>query len=109
TISGGTLQMGNAAALGPTSSNLAVSSGATLDLHGYSIGVGGLSGAGVIDNLSGTGSCTLTVGNGNASGVFSGTIQDTPSALALAKTGSGALTLGGADAYTGGTILSAGQ
>ena len=108
TISGGTLQLGNAAALGPTTDNLTVSSGATFDLHGYSIGVGGLSGAGVIDNLSGTGTYTLTVGNGNASSVFSGTIQDTSGAIALVKTGTGTLTLAGADTYIGGTTISGG-
>ena len=40
TISGGTLQLGNAAALGPTGNSLTVSSGGGLDLHGYSLGVG---------------------------------------------------------------------
>ena len=36
-----------------------------------------LSGAGTIDNLSGSGTSTLTVGNGNANSTFSGTIQNT--------------------------------
>ncbi len=108
TIGGGTLQLGNAAALGPTSDNLTVSSGATLDLHGYSLGVGGLSGGGLIDNRSGTGVYTLTVGNGNASGTFSGTIQDTSGTIALTKTGTGTLTLAGADMYIGGTTISGG-
>ncbi len=109
TIGGGTLQLGNAAALGPTSDNLAVSGGATLDLHGYSLGVGALSGAGTINNLSGSSTYTLTVGNGNASGTFSGAIKNTTGAIALAKTGTGTLALGGSDTYTGGTTLTAGQ
>ncbi len=46
TVGGGTLQLGNAAALGSTSGAAAVSSGATLDLHGYSLGVGALSARG---------------------------------------------------------------
>ena len=54
--------------------NLAVNGG-LLDLHGFSLGVGTLSGAGVIDNLSGGGN-TLSVGNGG-NNTFSGTIQNT--------------------------------
>ena len=77
TVGGGTLQLGNAAALGSTSGGLTVSSG-VLDLHGYSLGVGALSGAGTINNLSGASTYTLTVGNGNASGTFSGTIRTRP-------------------------------
>ena len=43
TIGSGTLQLGNAAAIGSTS-GAATISGGVLDLHGYSIGVGALSG-----------------------------------------------------------------
>ena len=108
TISGGTLQLGNAAALGSTSGAATVSSG-VLDLHGYSLGVGGLSGAGTVNNLSGAGTYTLTVGNGNANGTFSGAIKNTVGTIALTKTGTGTLTLAGSDTYSGGTTLSAGQ
>ena len=80
-----------------------------LDLHAYSLGVGALSGAGTIDNLSGSGTYTLTVGNGNASGAFSGIIKSTSGTIALTKTGTGTLALAGSDTYTGGTTLSAGQ
>ncbi len=108
TVGGGTLQLGNTAALGSTSGTAAVSSGATLDLHGYSLGVGALSGAGIIDNLSGASTYTLTVGKGNASGTFSGVIQNTTGAIALSKTGTGTLVLSGSDTYTGGTTISSG-
>ena len=108
TVGGGTLQLGNAAALGSTSGAATVSGG-VLDLHGYSLGVGALSGAGTINNLSGSSTYTLTVGNGNASGTFSGAIQNTTGAIALTKTGTGTLALGGSDTYSGGTTLSAGQ
>ena len=108
TVGGGTLQLGNAAALGSTSGAATVSSG-VLDLHGYSLGVGALSGAGTINNLSGSSTYTLTVGNGNANGTFSGVIQNTTGTIALTKTGTGTLTLGGSDTYSGGTTLSAGQ
>ena len=107
TVGGGTLQLGNAAALGSTSGAATISSG-VLDLHGYNVGMGALSGAGTIDNLSGSGTYTLTVGKGNASGTFSGVIQNTTGAIALSKTGTGTLVLSGSDTYTGGTTISSG-
>ncbi len=107
TISGGTLQAGNTAALGSTSGAATVSSG-VLDLHGFNVGVGALSGTGTIDNLSGPGTSTLTVGNGNASGTFSGVIQNTGGVIALTKTGGGLLVLAGTGTYTGGTTVTSG-
>ena len=108
TISAGILQAGNAAALGSTGSSLTVSTSGELDLNGCSIGVGALSGAGLIDNLSAASTSTLTVGNGNASSSFSGTIQNISGTIALVKTGAGTLTLTGSNIYTGGTTISGG-
>jgi fibronectin-binding autotransporter adhesin len=105
TISGGLLQAGNNAALGAVSGPLAVGGG-MLDVHGYHLAVGALNGTGTIDNLSGSGS--LTVGNGGASSTFSGTIQNTAGQLSLAKTGTGTLTLTGANSYGGGTTIGGG-
>ena len=107
TVGGGTLQLGNATALGSTSGAVAVSSGATLDLHGYSLGVGALSGTGTVNNLSGSSTYTLTFGN--ASGTFSGVIKNTTGAIALTEAGTGTLTLASSNTYTGGTTLSAGR
>ena len=109
TVGGGTLQLGNAAAFGSTSGGRGGLQRRHLDLHGYSLGVGALSGAGTINNLSGASTYTLTVGNGNASGTFSGAIQNTTGTIALTKTGTGTLVLAGSDTYSGGTTLSAGQ
>ncbi len=107
TVGGGTLQVGSSAALGSTSGAATISSG-LLDLHGYNVSTGALSGAGTIDNLSGSGTYTLTVGNDNANSTFSGTIQNTTGTVALAKAGAGVLTLEGGNAYTGTTSITAG-
>ncbi len=51
---------------------------------------------------------TLTVGNNNADGTFSGVIQDGNGTLSINKTGGGTLTLSGANSYSGTTNVSAG-
>ena len=107
-VSGGTLQLGNNTALGATSGSLTVASGAVLNINGYSPTVGALSGSGTIDNAIGGGNPTLAIGTGNASGTFSGMIQNTSGATALTKIGSGNLFLTGANGYTGLTTVSAG-
>jgi autotransporter-associated beta strand protein len=106
TISAGVLQAGNSAALAATTGALVINAGGTLDVHGCNLNITALSGSGIVDNLSGSGS--LIVGNANSSGTFSGIIQDTIGQLSLMKTGTGTLTLAGNNSYTGGTTISAG-
>ena len=117
TISAGTLQLaaGNPHQIpyGAGYGNLVMnpSSGtATLNLNGNSQNLNGLSssgsGASVVEAASGT--PTLTVGNNNASSTFSGIIRNTAGTLALTKTGSGTLTLSGANTYIGVSALSDG-
>ena len=77
-----------------------------LDLAGFTETINGLSGDGTVDNTAGTGS--LTVGANNVTSTFNGVIQNTAGTLALTKTGTGTLTLGGANTYTGATQVSAG-
>jgi fibronectin-binding autotransporter adhesin len=107
TVSGGTLQTANNGALGTGSAGLTLAVGAVVDLYGYSPSVGAFNGGGTVD-LSKSGSSTLTVGGGGASGVFSGTIQNSTGMVGLAKTGAGTQFLSGTNTYTGGTFLSGG-
>ena len=83
----------------------------TLDLGGFSQTINGLSGTGLITN-SATALITnmLTVGNANSSGVFSGSIQETPGfgLIGLTKTGNGIQTLSGASAYSGPIVMAGG-
>jgi autotransporter-associated beta strand protein len=77
-----------------------------LDLAGFNQTINGLSGDGVITNS--TGNSVLTVGNNNQSSLFSGVIQNTSGRLAVTKIGSGILTLGGSNTYTGNTLINGG-
>ena len=103
----GILQAGSTSALSP---NSAFTVNAQLDLNGFDNTIGSLAGGGVVTN-EGTEPATLTVGNNNTSTTFSGILQDGTdgtSSLALAKIGSGILTLSGTNTYSGGTTISAG-
>ncbi len=78
----------------------------TLDLNGFSNGIGSLSGDGVVTNNGGS-AATLAVGANSASTTFSGTLRDGASALALEVTG-GSLTLTGTNNYSGGATIDSG-
>ena len=108
TVSGGTLQLGTAGALGSIDGALTVNAG-TLDLNGQNTTVGKLQSAvttGVI--ASGGGPATLTAGAGDASSTFAGVIVDGVGPVSLVKTGSGTLGLAGANSYRGGTTINGG-
>ena len=107
TVTAGTLQAGAANTFSAAS---AFTVGAFLDVNGFNqtIGsLGSLAGAGTVTN-SGAGAATLTVGGNNTSTTFSGTLQNGASALGLAKTGTGTLTLSGVNTYQGGTTVNGG-
>ncbi len=107
TGTGATLRLGNNDQIpnGIGKGNLAV--GSIFDLNGYSETVNGLSGAGTIDNVANLGAATseLTVGDNDQTSVFSGLIKNTTGTVALTKIGTGALTLSGANTFTGGLTI----
>ncbi len=101
TLSAGTLQLGAAGAL-PASTRLVLSTGATLDLNGYSATVGGLSGTGGTVALAGGALTVSTSADTSFAGVLSGSGT-------FAKQGNGQLTLSGThSAFTGSTAVSVG-
>ncbi len=102
TVNGGTLQLGAAGAI-PSSTALTVVAGARFDTQTFSNQVGSIAGAGAI--LVGNGA-TLTGGSDNTNTTFTGTITG---AGALAKLGSGTLTLpGSGNSFAGGFTVSGG-
>jgi autotransporter-associated beta strand protein len=107
TVSGGTLQLGNNSALG--TGGLTVSSGALVDINGFSPSIGALNGNGLIDNATASGTPTLTIGNGSTNGTFSGTIRNTTGIVTLVKAGASIQVLNGTNTYTGGTNLNGGE
>ncbi len=114
TINAGILAAGSATVLGPAA-NATLTFGANstgkFQLNGNNATVIDLNtnvlvGSPIIEN--GSGAKTLTVNTVNTD-TFAGVLQDGASgALALAKGGTGSLTLSGLNSYTGGTTLSAG-
>jgi autotransporter-associated beta strand protein len=97
----------------PSTTALAVSSGATFDLGGISQTVASLgngSGGGTVTN-SGAAAATLTLGGASGTRTFTGVIADGPSsgAISLLKNGTAAAVLSGANNFRGSTTVSAGS
>ena len=101
TVSAGTLAAAGGSAIGDASA-VTVSSGATLSLGSGNETIGSLAGAGNVVL-----SYRLTAGGNNSDTTFSGIISSTNTS-GLTKTGTGTLTLSGANSYTGSTTVSAG-
>jgi autotransporter-associated beta strand protein len=112
TIAAGTLQQGAANVIpnGSGKGNLAVSSGATLDLGGFNCSVNGFgTSAGTIDNATGAGTPALTIGTTSGSSTHSGPIKNTTGTLAVTKVGASTVILSGtASTYSGITTVNGG-
>ncbi len=104
-INAGTLRLGAANVL-PNATAVTIATGATLDLNGFGETIGSLAGSGNVTGTSGT--ITLNTGGNNASTVFSGIVSDGAGTLALTKSGTGTMTLTGANTYDGATAVTAG-
>ncbi|MGD0381976.1 MAG: autotransporter-associated beta strand repeat-containing protein [Thermoguttaceae bacterium] len=109
TISYGAIKIGadNVLPSGAGKGNVAIASGATLDLGGFSQIINGLTGAGTVDNTA-SGNSVLTVGANDAGSTFSGIVKNTSGVMSLIKTGAGAIILSGANSYTGATSVAGG-
>ena len=103
-VLGGTLKLGAPPAPLPAGTRMTVATDAVLDLNGVSQTVGELNGGGRIFNTTST-NVLLTVGGNNTNTNFAGQIEG---AITLVKTGTGTLTLSGANTYTNGTLITGG-
>jgi len=103
-VDGGTLRLSGSGGL-PDASDVRVN--ATWDLNNVSDTIDALTGSGSV--LLGTG--TLTFGNNNGSGTFSGVISESGSAStgAIVKVGSGTQTLTGNNSYSNAAHVQGGQ
>jgi len=107
TISAGTLALGSALAIpgGTGAGNVTVNG--TLDVAGFNSSINGLSGSGMVDNVTAGGSPTLTV-NEAGSSVFAGVVRNTSGSLGLTLAGTGMLTLNNSNTYSGPTTVNGG-
>jgi len=108
TVNAGTLKAGVATSAFGSLSAVTVNLGALLSLNNYSETIGSLAGAGTVNN-GGASDKTLTAGGDNTSTTFSGTIADgAVGKLIFTKSGTGTLSLSGANTYTGTTTITGG-
>ena len=99
TVNGGTLQLGNANALG---TGAVAVNGGTLDLGGHNAAIAALSGstgASITNSVSGTSTLTTTVASGTST--YEGAIANGAGSVALTKAGAGTLILGGSLSMAG--------
>jgi fibronectin-binding autotransporter adhesin len=83
-----------------------IASGNTLEVDGVSVSLGALTGAGTLTNSHATAAAIAAVGSGTFTGLI--TNGTGSGGMGLTKVGSGLLSLGGANTYTGPTTVTAG-
>jgi autotransporter-associated beta strand protein len=107
TVSAGTLQLGNNAAVGGASA-LSIGSGAVLDLNGFSPTFGILTGGGAVANTH-AGASTLTLAPlSGTTNTFSGVIQSGTGTINLTLNTASIEILSGVNTYTGTTTIDSG-
>jgi fibronectin-binding autotransporter adhesin len=104
-VDAGTLNLGNATALG-TLGSLNVAGGAKLQTLGSSLALTVLTGSGAVSNGI-AGAATLTANIASAD-TFAGQLQNGAGTLGLTKSGAGTLNLSGTSNYTDATLISTG-
>src|SRR5262249_24095306 len=105
---GGTIQLGGTGG-DQIYQNVIITNNGTFDLAGYSEGINGMTGSGVVTNSAATNS-TLALGDGGGSTSFVGTIVNgSNGTVAVLKRGAGTQTLTGASTYTGDTTVNVGK
>ncbi len=106
----GTLRLGASGVIPDAGSTVEIAATAQLDLFGYNETIGGLTGAGRVENLADGTSATLSLGGNNANAAFTGLLTDSGvgATLGLTKVGTGTQTLSTAHSYAGLTTVSAG-
>ena len=111
TVQQGSIQFGSAGSV--PLATMVLNDTATLDTAGLNLTVAGLGGNGFVGNSGTLGVSTLTVNSMNQTTTYTGTLQNVLGAgtgtLALVKSGTGTLVLGGRSSYSGGTTINAGQ
>ena len=115
TIGAGVLLLGNASAIpsGTGKGDVVVGSGGTLSTGDTNFSINGLSGSGLVQKTSSAGVAdggnpdTITIGNNDADGSFSGVLQGSVSGheLNIIKTGTGTQTFSGTNTYAGTTSI----
>ena len=105
-INEGTVQLSGTGRLSGANVTTNIRTGATLDLNGVASGtaIGQFNGGGTVTNTNAT-AATLTVGNNNGAGTFSGIIQNGTGVVNVTKAGTGGQTWSGASTYTGVTTI----
>jgi autotransporter-associated beta strand protein len=107
-VSDGTSYQNNAAEVIPDGVDVTMNGSASqFRLNNCSETFNSLNGSGTVYTVVGA-NFTVTVGAGNGSGSFAGTIQDGTGALNFTKAGTGTQTLGGTCTHTGNTTVAAG-